>query len=239
MSMLSKPNIKVGLNVWSWSIPAASTCPGRTPVCLSKCYARRGHFRMPTVQALYARNKRLAGTAGFADWCVHALRASFVRVLRIHVSGDFYSEAYIRKWIRIVQACPRIRFYAYTRSWRTAALRTPLWELAALPNMFLWLSCDKHSGRPPRLPRLRRPRLAYMSTTPVDWPPYLVDLAFRTYKTPAGKWTPGGSLICPYENGVSKGITCSTCRICFRKEAVPISPILRGQPCPGSITVAA
>jgi hypothetical protein len=35
--------------------------------------------------------------------------------IRIHDSGDFYSEPYARKWFAIAAANPRILFYAYTK----------------------------------------------------------------------------------------------------------------------------
>jgi hypothetical protein len=35
--------------------------------------------------------------------------------VRIHDSGDFFSPAYFEAWLRIAEATPDVRFYAYTK----------------------------------------------------------------------------------------------------------------------------
>ena len=47
-----------------------------------------------------------------------------------------------------------------------------------------------------------------------DEPKYKVDLVFRNSTTTTMKYTSNGSLVCPYDNGVTK-TTCSSCKICF------------------------
>ena len=37
------------------------------------------------------------------------------KAVRIHDSGDFYSEDYMLSWFRIAEAVPSVRFYAYTK----------------------------------------------------------------------------------------------------------------------------
>jgi hypothetical protein len=37
-------------------------------------------------------------------------------IVRIHVSGDFYSEAYFLAWIDVAKQRPDVKFYAYTKS---------------------------------------------------------------------------------------------------------------------------
>ena len=34
--------------------------------------------------------------------------------LRVHDSGDYYSTAYLKKWIKIAKDNPDVRFYSYT-----------------------------------------------------------------------------------------------------------------------------
>jgi hypothetical protein len=36
--------------------------------------------------------------------------------IRIHDSGDFYSDDYVDAWLRIIRATPHVTFYAYTKS---------------------------------------------------------------------------------------------------------------------------
>jgi hypothetical protein len=35
--------------------------------------------------------------------------------IRIHATGDFYSQSYLNKWIEIAAALPSVDFYAYTK----------------------------------------------------------------------------------------------------------------------------
>jgi hypothetical protein len=37
-------------------------------------------------------------------------------IIRIHVSGDFFNEAYFGAWVDVAIARPDIKFYAYTKS---------------------------------------------------------------------------------------------------------------------------
>lgn len=37
-------------------------------------------------------------------------------VIRIHVGGDFKTQAYFDAWIKVAKQCPNILFYAYTKS---------------------------------------------------------------------------------------------------------------------------
>src|SRR4051812_32659684 len=42
--VLQPGNSHVGWEIWTFSLPAMSTCPGLTLVCLLTCYAMRAHF---------------------------------------------------------------------------------------------------------------------------------------------------------------------------------------------------
>jgi hypothetical protein len=60
--------------------------------------------------------------------------------VRIHESGDFYSQSYVNKWVQIVKANPELKFLAYTKS---HALNFD--ELTKQPNMTLRYSVDSTS----------------------------------------------------------------------------------------------
>jgi hypothetical protein len=49
--------------------------------------------------------------------------------VRIHDSGDFYSEGYLYRWIRIAAAMPDVEFYAYTKMVTMVryAMQQPSW----------------------------------------------------------------------------------------------------------------
>jgi hypothetical protein len=40
----------------------------------------------------------------------------YAGVVRVHVAGDFFSQAYLDAWLAVARARPRTRFYAYTKA---------------------------------------------------------------------------------------------------------------------------
>jgi hypothetical protein len=218
LSMLTRGNEKLGKSVWHFSLEAGVTCPGKTGECSRVCYASRNTFVYPNVIKRYKLNLRRSKSKYFVARMNEFLQSGKVQTVRIHSSGDFYSYAYISKWYRIVRDNPDIQFYAYTRSWRkvegvTQAMRSALQRLAQLPNMQLWLSCDRESGRPPAW---RGVAWAYMAVDDLDVPKYRPTLAFRVRRRVVIRAYENGTLVCPLEQGVDlPSVTCSTCRMCF------------------------
>jgi len=211
--VLAKGNEKLGRRLWSWSLPAVSTCPGATALCKKLCYATRGRYRM--MHRPFDANLRKARSKHFvARMSKRISRMRRGRVVRIHVSGDFESAKYVRKWIEVIRANPQVTFYAYTRSWRVTKLKKSLRELAKLPNMRLWLSCDQETGPPPRWSGSRR---CYLCKDDQDQPTYPVELVFREKHKTVMK-TVAGSAVCPVENGATPNMTCDKCRLCFNLE---------------------
>jgi hypothetical protein len=138
-----------------------------------------------------------------------------VLVLRLHVSGDFHSAGYVRKWGEVARACPRVTVYAYTRSWRVPGIAAALEELAAEPNVRLWYSLDAETALPDRVPP--GARLAYLQTREGEQPEN-TDLVFRVRRL-RGARTPLAVLpVCPTETpeGRGGGTTCGSCQRCFR-----------------------
>lgn len=70
-----------------------------------------------------------------ADTLVAAIPAK-AGIIRIHVGGDFKTQAYFDAWLEVARRCPNVLFYAYTKS-------LPFWvkRLGAIPaNMVLTAS---------------------------------------------------------------------------------------------------
>lgn len=147
-------NLKIGLGVFTYSRLAGSpaqnsyhahggrivqgTCPGSTDECEAICYAKR--IEGP-VRDIYVINSERNDVPPIPEPC---------KILRIHVSGDFDSAAYIRNWIQRLTERPDVTAWAYTRSWRVKQLLPFLEELRALPNMQLFASMDEsHTDVPP------------------------------------------------------------------------------------------
>lgn len=207
-------NKKLGLRVLTFSLPAGKTCPGRSTLCYERCYARRHRFRSGNVQRRFARNLKLAKRADFADRVVKVLaRKPGGTLVRVSVSGDFFSARYTAAWMEIARRSPHITFWAYTRSWAIPDIEKQLRELAQLPNFQLWYSYDGETGLPRFVPA--GVKLAYMQIEPAD-ESSRANLYFRDYplRNAVAK-SVGGTLVCPTENGITAGVTCESCRICF------------------------
>lgn len=166
---------------------------------------------MANVKSSLQANLDLSKAAGFVDNMADEIANKKVQILRIHVSGDFYSANYLQKWIDIVDRSPNVRFFVYSRSWRIPDIYDKLKALARRSNVRLWLSADRDTGKPPKL---RDARVAYMAVDDADIPTYQPDLVFRnTIKTVAKRVAL--ALVCPKENGVTD-TTCSKCGVCWR-----------------------
>tara|TARA_R110002020_G_scaffold354958_6_gene567698 strand:+ start:3160 stop:3849 length:690 start_codon:yes stop_codon:yes gene_type:complete len=211
-------NTKLGKLIWGWTLPALLTiCIGASDVCRRLCYALKGFFLMGTVKESHKRNYEESLGDDFVQRMNTDIRRNFAQVVRVHVGGDFYSVEYIHKWIKVVRANPAVLFYAYTRSWRDPEFLVHLSQLGMEPNFHMWWSCDRETGEPTAS---RFAKTAYLMENDDDLPPYKVDLVFRDKATAVLKYTPEGSLVCPYDNGITE-TTCSQCKICFRDEVVP------------------
>jgi hypothetical protein len=214
MNLLSKGNDKIGGKIFAFNLPAGSTCPGQSAACAS-CYAQRGRWLFPNVSDALAWNYRMARRKFFVEEMTEELRRRRVKVLRLHSSGDFFSEDYVRRWVTILSRSPSVTAYAYTRSWRVPSILPALVELAALDNFRLWFSADADTGMPPEVPP--GVRVAWLQEDEGDAIPAGVDLVFRVHrlrKTPRKKI--GLSLVCPTEQGREHTLTCSSCAHCWR-----------------------
>lgn len=228
-ALLVRGNTKLGDWIYTFSIPAVATCPGRSAECEGVCYATANRFRQPSVKARYRYNLERTRSAAFVEDMVAELQRLRPRVLRLHVAGDLYSHGYTRKWVEIAGRCPETVIFLYTRSWRVPAILPAIRELASLSNVRMWYSCDSGTGVPPRDPRTR---VAFMLRegvdTDADIPP-ITDLVFRTKDRPPRKFA-GNSLICPWEQGLGGDrIGCGRCGICWKETVPPRAAAERGR----------
>lgn len=105
------------------SIPAsARTCPG-AGACKYGCYAKAGRMGLDHAQKAYAENLEMIDDGTFwpkldAELDDAERRATAkgreVRI-RVHDTGDFFSEEYLQAWLDTARRHPGIRFYAYTK----------------------------------------------------------------------------------------------------------------------------
>lgn len=120
------------------------TCPS-AGVCAQFCYARTGAYRFSNVLRAHVANldRVLADVDVWVSDMVLELRARKFRptgvprvlpieleridpglhewvlgggaAVRVHDSGDFFSEQYLRAWCRVASLVPDVLFYAYTK----------------------------------------------------------------------------------------------------------------------------
>lgn len=136
------------IGVWNWSLPAwagrlpdgrtYNTCPS-AGICAQVCYARHGTYTWPVVRAKHHANLMYV-LDDLTDWqaaMIAELNAAKFHGawIRIHDSGDFFSDAYLQAWLDICRARPDTNFYAYTKE--VSRFRT-LVEPDPPPN-FLWV----------------------------------------------------------------------------------------------------
>lgn len=104
------------------------------------CYARNGTYLFPAVKAKHQRNFMRA-MDNITQWqgdMLAELRADRFRggkFVRVHDSGDFWSDDYTLAWLDIARAVPDVVFYCYTKE---IARFKRLVEPAA-PDNFRWL----------------------------------------------------------------------------------------------------
>lgn len=212
--LVIQSNEKLGGSVFHFDLPAVRTCPGRSELCESVCYARTGRFVFPQVQERLIWAFEQSKRDDFAGRMADELYRKGVLVMRWHVSGDIYSPAYARKIKAVAEATPSTAFMLYTRTWRIEPIAEVLWEIAALPNVCVWLSADDETGYPLLVPE--GVRVAWMQT---GESPAQADLVFATREVRKERSRINLDLLCPTETieGKRAGTTCSSCQFCWRK----------------------
>ena len=138
-------NAKLAGNIATFSLPAGHTCPGADK-CLARanritgkltdgssqefrCFAASAEAAFPSVrQSRWENFQALRGKTGLAMANLILESLPDAEIVRIHVSGDFFSRDYLLAWCMVAKARPAVRFYAYTKSiifWRECLEQIP------------------------------------------------------------------------------------------------------------------
>jgi len=119
MKKTSKEN---SAKIFNFSIPAYKTRSGKITCpfadsCVKYCYAQKGNYtRFPKIQELMEEKYKISKTNNFITLMNEEIKKKKATHIRIHDSGDFYSIAYLKKWVDIAKANKDVIFYAYTKS---------------------------------------------------------------------------------------------------------------------------
>jgi len=106
---LKDGNSKLAKHVGTWSITAGFPTCGRE---CTGCYALKIQKLRPVVASSWEANFKVSQEVDFSERMVVHKKFKYVRV---HASGDFYSQEYINKWVKIAERYPDVIFYAYTK----------------------------------------------------------------------------------------------------------------------------
>ena len=123
MKFLRKTKYYEGV-VYEWNLPSGFTCPFALE-CLVKVDRHTGKFdnRSGSYRCYSAMQERFPAVRNHRWVNFDYVRGGGVPVLpkkakavRIHMSGDFYSQEYFDTWLRICEENPTVEFWAYTKS---------------------------------------------------------------------------------------------------------------------------
>ncbi len=113
MVYISPGNIR--MNIPTFSLPAVQTCPGRTDNCEKYCYAKKAEMCYKQVLPSRRRNYEDTKKKSFVKKATEKISKIKSEYIRIHESGDFYSQEYLNKWIKICNKFPEKKFLIYTQ----------------------------------------------------------------------------------------------------------------------------
>ena len=133
---------------FTFNLPRKLACPGRTDICARGCYQAISEEMLKEKgrdsQVLYSRklNWFLAEQDDFVERILKEImrrkpKADQRIIFRIHASGDFYSEEYLKKWMKIALITKlknkNYDFVAYTKSYseinNALSNQAGLWKL--------------------------------------------------------------------------------------------------------------
>ena len=120
-SKLKETSKKLGLRVFNFGITAYKTKSGKLTCpfadeCIKFCYAKKGAYIWSNVAKVFEQRYELTKQSNFIDIMKAEIIKKRVDFLRVHDSGDFYSNKYFLDWMQIAEQLPNVKFYAYTNS---------------------------------------------------------------------------------------------------------------------------
>jgi len=122
-------------NILVFDLPYGQTCPNHTD-CIKNCYAKKAERQYPNVRSWRADNLTLTkDPLTFQGLINEQLAKTKLTVVRIHSSGDFYSQDYLNTWGSIAQANPTKVFFAFTKTnWSLGKLPANMNVISSLIN---------------------------------------------------------------------------------------------------------
>ena len=116
MKVLQAGNKKLSRDILIFNLPPGKSCLN-CKECYKTCYARKAYKQYPNVKISWNYNLELAKNdpEKLFNSIVNQLKSTKKNIIRIHSSGDFFSQDYIDLWEKIIKSFPDKRFYVYTK----------------------------------------------------------------------------------------------------------------------------
>jgi hypothetical protein len=118
---MKKTSKKNGIRLFNFGIPAYKTQSGKVTCpfakdCVKFCYAQKGAYSWGNVKPAFEKRYNLTKENDFGAIMTRAIKSVKATHIRIHDSGDFYSPAYLQKWVNVAKINSEVTFYFYTKS---------------------------------------------------------------------------------------------------------------------------
>ncbi len=151
---LERGNRKTGTNnskgqtALVWNLPPVVTCPGATN-CANYCYNADTRNDIFPIERWCSNLYWVRDRQEDAIKKINAqIRSVTQPVIRLHSSGDFFSNDYIEMWKKIATENREAIFWGYTRSWRIPELINSLEQLRLENNVWLYASLEENDIPP-------------------------------------------------------------------------------------------
>lgn len=116
---LKNNNSKLGKGsyIYSFDLPAVVSCPDSS-TCFKTCYANKSFFIFSTTKKSNTYNYALAlnDIEYLQKELIKEIKFKGIRCIRIHSSGDFFSESYFLMWCNIAKKFPELKIFTYTKT---------------------------------------------------------------------------------------------------------------------------
>ena len=105
-SKLKRTSKELGVRVFNFGIPAYKSASGKLTCpmakeCVKFCYAKKGAYVWSNVQPAFEKRYQLSKTDDFVHSMIDEIMKKKPDYVRVHDSGDYYSKAYLDKWLMI------------------------------------------------------------------------------------------------------------------------------------------
>lgn len=150
---ISLGNAKVG-TIAQFNLPPVISCLNSAG-CSKYCYAKQAYKQYTETKKAWDKNLRVCSFD--LDTFKHNMRDFLTiykpRYFRLHSSGDFFSQAYLDAWFKVIREFPDITFLAYTKSYNNRSDHRYLKFNNIPKNLKLYFSIEPNEKLPKEKPK--------------------------------------------------------------------------------------